>query len=142
MSYRHAAIAGLRFDTRLRGGGAQVHNDLAFSLAVRRNGWKVLYDPDVAVDHYPAARFDEDARRSVSHVAYRNAAFNQALILCEALGGARAWVFLVWATAVGTRSAPGLLQLLRFGLSERRAALIKTRATLAGTAAGWRAATL
>lgn len=141
MSYRRKAIAALRFDTRLRGSGAQVHNDLGFSLAVRRSGWKLIYDPAVAVDHYPAPRFDEDSRRVVSDVAYRNAAFNQALILCEALGRARAWMFLVWATAIGTRSAPGLLQLMRLYAYEGRAALTKTRATLIGTAAGWRAAT-
>ena len=141
MSYRRAAIEALRFDTRLRGTGAQVHNDLAFSLAVRRSGWKLIYDPEVAVDHYPAPRFDEDARRVVSELAYRNAAFNQALILCEALGRVRVWVFLVWATTIGTRSSPGLLQLLRLYASEGRAALTKTRATLVGTAAGWRAAT-
>jgi glycosyltransferase involved in cell wall biosynthesis len=141
MSYRRAAIGALRFDKRLRGTGAQVHNDLGFSLSVRRSGWKLIYDPQVAVDHYPAARFDEDARRAVTDVAYRNAAFNQALILCEALGRARAWVFLMWATAVGTRSAPGLLQLLRLYASEGRGALIKTRAALGGTADGWRAAT-
>jgi len=140
MSYRRAAIGALRFDTRLRGGGAQVHNDLGFSLAVRRRGWNLLYDPQVAVDHYPAPRFDEDARHVVSDVAYRNAAFNQALILCEALGKARACIFLLWATAVGTRSAPGLLQLLRLYASEGRAVLTRTRATLVGTAAGWRAA--
>jgi cellulose synthase/poly-beta-1,6-N-acetylglucosamine synthase-like glycosyltransferase len=141
MSYRRAAIGTLRFDTRLRGSGAQVHNDLGFSLAVRRSGWKLIYDPQVAVDHYPAERFDEDARRVASDSAYRNAAFNQALILCEALGRSRAWLFLMWAMTVGTRSAPGLLQLLRLYASEGSAALTKTRATLMGTAAGWRAAT-
>jgi cellulose synthase/poly-beta-1,6-N-acetylglucosamine synthase-like glycosyltransferase len=140
MSYRRAALGRLRFDTRLRGSGAQVHNDLAFSLAVRRNGWKLIYDPEVAIDHYPAARFDEDGRLAVSDTAYRNAAFNQALIICEAFGAARAWVFLLWATAIGTRGAPGLLQLVRLYASEGRSVLVKTRATLTGTAAGWRAA--
>jgi len=142
MSYRRAAIGTLRFDGRLRGSGAQVHNDLAFSLAVRRKGWKLIYDPEVAVDHYPAARFDEDARLAVTDVASRNAAFNQALVICEALGAARAWVFLLWATAIGTRGAPGLLQLVRLYASEGRSALVRTRATLAGTAAGWRAASI
>jgi cellulose synthase/poly-beta-1,6-N-acetylglucosamine synthase-like glycosyltransferase len=141
MSYRRSAIGALRFDARLRGTGAQVHNDLGFSLAIKGSGWKLIYDPQVAVDHYPAARFDEDGRRMVSEVAYRNAAFNQALILCEALGTVRSCVFLIWATAIGTRSAPGLMQLLRLSLSEGHAALIKTRATLDGTAAGWKAAT-
>jgi cellulose synthase/poly-beta-1,6-N-acetylglucosamine synthase-like glycosyltransferase len=142
MSYRRAAIRSLRFDTRLRGSGAQVHNDLAFSLAVHRKGWKLIYDPEVAVDHYPAARFDEDGRAVVSDIACRNAAFNQALIICEALGAARGWVFLLWATAIGTRGAPGLLQLVRLYASEGRSALVRTRATLMGTAAGWRAATI
>lgn len=140
MSYRRAAIDRLRFDTRLRGSGAQVHNDMAFSLAVRGKAWKLIYDPEVAVDHFPAARFDEDQRNVVSEVAQRNAAFNQALVICETLGAFRAWVFLLWALAIGTRGAPGLLQLLRLYVAEGRSALIKTRATLIGTAAGWRAA--
>ncbi|RMF68041.1 MAG: glycosyltransferase, partial [Cyanobacteria bacterium J069] len=59
MSVRRAAIAHRRFDTRMRGTGAQVHFELAFSLALRRAGWTLVYDPAVLVDHYPAPRFDE-----------------------------------------------------------------------------------
>lgn len=139
MSYRRQAVGSLRFDLRLRGGGAQVHNDLAFSLSVRRRGWALIYDPAIAVDHYPAPRFDEDARQGVSAIAWRNAAFNQALVISEALG-TRAWIFLLWSLVAGTRSGPGLLQLLRLYPSERGRALAKTRATLAGTMEGFRAA--
>jgi len=69
MNYRRAAIANLRFDQRLWGPGAQAHNDMAFSLAVRR-GWKLIYDPRVAVDHYPAQRFDEDQRNKFNQIAF------------------------------------------------------------------------
>ncbi len=91
MAWRRAAIEGLHFDARLLGGGAQVHNDLAFSLAVRRRGWTLRYDPAVCVDHFPAARGDDDQRFVLNETAYFNAAFNLRFILCEHLPMRAAW---------------------------------------------------
>jgi hypothetical protein len=139
MAFRRSAIASLRFDNRLRGSGAQVCNDMAFSLAVRRRGWKLIYDPAAAVDHYPATRFDEDKRQSVSGVAYQNAAFNYALVVSETVGPVSALVFLFWAVVVGTRASPGAVQFLRLVRREGHAALTKASASIAGTLAGWRA---
>ena len=59
MSFRSDAIRGVHFDERLRGSGAQVHNELLFCFAVSRGGWRLVYDPAVAVDHFPAERFDD-----------------------------------------------------------------------------------
>jgi cellulose synthase/poly-beta-1,6-N-acetylglucosamine synthase-like glycosyltransferase len=140
MSYRRAAIGPLRFDTRLRGSGAQVCNDMGFSLAVRRRGWKLIYDPAAAVDHYPATRFDEDRRDSVSVIAYQNAAFNYALVVSEAVGPVRALVFLGWSVLVGTRGSPGIIQLVRLAGAEGRAAFTKASASAVGTLAGFRVA--
>ncbi|MEL6163750.1 MAG: glycosyltransferase family 2 protein, partial [Cyanobacteria bacterium J06628_3] len=58
MSFRRAAIQDWHFDGRMKGTGAQVHFELAFSLKLKRAGWKLIYDPQVAVNHYPAKRFD------------------------------------------------------------------------------------
>ncbi|RAG65491.1 hypothetical protein DN536_36710, partial [Burkholderia multivorans] len=33
-----------------------------------RAGWKLMYDPAIAVDHYPAERFDDDRRDARSAV--------------------------------------------------------------------------
>ncbi|HWA14885.1 MAG TPA: glycosyltransferase family 2 protein, partial [Gemmatimonadales bacterium] len=55
MSFRREALAGHRFGRGLRGGAAQFGEDLALSLQVHRAGWKLLYDPSVAVDHFPGA---------------------------------------------------------------------------------------
>ena len=140
MSYRRAAIEGLAFDARLRGAGAQVCNDMAFSLAVRRRGWRVVYDPLVAVDHYPAERFDDDRRDQVSFGAHCNAAFNQALVVCESLGPLRSLAFFCWAVAVGTRSTPGVLQFARLCASGPRNAARRTCAAIKGTFEGWQAA--
>jgi cellulose synthase/poly-beta-1,6-N-acetylglucosamine synthase-like glycosyltransferase len=140
MSFRRAAIGDVRFDARLRGDGAQVCNDMAFSLAIRRRGWQLVYDPLVAVDHYPGERFDDDRRLAPLPSALRNAAFNEALVVSEDLGRAYSWLFCAWALAVGTRSAPGLLQVLRLYWPERARAIERVRAAMAGTFEGWRAA--
>lgn len=138
MSYRRAALAGLHFDARLRGTGAQVHNDLALSLAVGRAGWTLRYDPEVAVDHYPAPRHDEDQRHAFNPVAVRNMVHNETLVLLEHLGGARRVAYALWAPLVGTREAPGVVQWLRFLPTQRALATRKLAASLAGRVDGWR----
>ena len=50
-------------------------------LAFRRAGWRLVLDPAIAVDHFPAARFDEDKRAQFSGLAERNAVANETLVL-------------------------------------------------------------
>lgn len=108
MAWRRDAIEGLRFDTRLRGAGAQVHNDLAFSLAVRKRGWKLLYDPAVRVDHFPAERGDSDQRFVLNETAYFNAAYNYRFVVREHLSAPGRIAFVAFLSLVGTRADPGL----------------------------------
>ena len=130
MSYRRAAIGDLRFDRRLRGTGAQTHNDMAFSMSVKRSGWKLVYDPLVAVDHYPAPRPGEDPRNAQTLASIRNAAYNLHLILLGHLTPLRRETAWWWYALVGTRVYPGLVHT---GLSA-------VRGTSAGAAfARWRA---
>jgi GT2 family glycosyltransferase len=114
MSYRRSAIEGLHFNRFLRGSGAQVYNDMDFSLAVRRRGWKLIYDPKVAVDHYPAKRFDENQRYSFNETAFLNEIHNETLVLMTHLVQWRRIIFLVWGALIGTQRAFGLLQWFRF----------------------------
>lgn len=136
MSYRKAAIANLSFDERLRGQGAQVHNDLAFSTAVKRQGWKLVYDPAVAVNHYPAQRFDDDTREQFSAQAKRNAAHNETLILLSHLSLPKKLIYLIWGVLVGTRTYPGAGQYLRLFLAQKPYALAQFWATLQGRLEG------
>ncbi|SAL57070.1 glycosyl transferase family protein [Caballeronia peredens] len=112
MSYRRAAVSTLRFDTRLRGAGAQVHNDMAFSMSVRRAGWNVIYDPLVAVDHFPAERFDDDRRDAQTLGALSDAAYNFHLILGEQLEPFDRDIARLWYALIGTRVYPGVLHTL------------------------------
>lgn len=138
MSFRHSAITGMHFDERMRGTGAQVHFELAFCLALKRAGWKLIYDPSVAINHYPAKRFDEDQRYKFNAIALSNAIHNETLIVLEHLSPVQRVVFLVWAVLVGTREALGFVQWLRFLPSEGAFAGKKLIASLRGRWQGWR----
>ena len=137
MSFRRSAIGQMHFDRRMRGTGAQVHCELAFSLALKRAGWKLIYDPKVAVNHYPAQRFDEDQRNRFNDIALINAVHNETLVLLENLPSTRRTAFVFWATFVGTRDAPGFLQWLRFLPKEGTLAGQKLLASLRGRWQAW-----
>jgi len=143
MSWRRTAIAHLRFDERLQGSGAQAHFEIAFSLAVQRAGWLIIYDPLVAVDHYPASRSKADPRLSQSQHSQFNATAMTAAIHNETLGLLEyfPWInrviFLLWAVAIGTRISPGMLQYLRLLPQEGFLARDKCWASLQGRWQGW-----
>lgn len=136
LSFRVAALAGARFDSRLLGAGAQVCNEVGICAAVRRNGWRVVYDPAVVVDHFPAVRHDEDARNTFSPVAQHNATHNETLAVLDALPAWRRPLFLAWAFALGTRASPGLLQAPRLAAQGAPNVAARVRASLSGRCAG------
>ncbi len=132
MSFRTQAIGELHFDQRMRGTGAQVHFEMAFTLALKRAGGKIIYDPQIAVDHYPAQRFDEDQRHNFNAIAQINLVHNETLILLEHLPPLRRTIFLLWAIIIGTRDCYGFLQWLRFFPSQSQLATRKLIASLQG----------
>lgn len=137
MSFRRTAIAGRRFDQRMRGTGAQVHFEVAFTLALRKAGWKLIYDPKVAVDHFEGKRFDEDQRHKFNDIALINAIHNETLILLEHFTPLQRACFVVWSVLIGTRVSPGFLQWLRLYKSEGDLISKKLLASLQGRWQGW-----
>jgi cellulose synthase/poly-beta-1,6-N-acetylglucosamine synthase-like glycosyltransferase len=106
MSFRRQA---LRLPSGLRGTGAQVHNELAASLQARRDGWRLVYDPSVLVDHHPAPRFDADGRDRAAPEAVAAEAYNLVAVLTTLrpdLRRRRA----AYGLAVGDAATPGLLR--------------------------------
>lgn len=137
MSYRRTAIGKRRFDRRMRGTGAQVHFELAFTLSLRRVGWKIIYDPKVAVAHYTAQRFDEDQRGKFSDIALTNMTHNETLALLEHLPFLQRIIFLMVVILIGTRLTPGFLQWLRLLPSQGSLASRKLLASHRGRWQGW-----
>lgn len=138
MSFRKSAIGDLQFDERMKGTGAQVHLEMGFCLKLRRAGWKLIYDPKVAVNHYPATRFDEDQRKAFNPEAYKNAAHNETVILLEALLPLQRILFILWSFLIGSSQSFGILQAVRFQFSEREVAYKKLFASLKGRWHGWK----
>ncbi|MDX2229168.1 MAG: glycosyltransferase family 2 protein [Leptolyngbyaceae cyanobacterium bins.349] len=119
MSFRRAAIAHLQFDERLRGTGAQPCNDIAFSLAVKRAGWKLIYDPAVAIDHYAV---NPDNARSYVYTRETQAfdpkdlinfGYNFFLSFWEHLSQQSRLAFLGWFVLIGSKNSPGFVQAIR-----------------------------
>ncbi|WP_408466894.1 glycosyltransferase family 2 protein [Paraburkholderia fungorum] len=142
MAFRRDAIGTLRFDTRLRGTGAQVHCEMAFSLEIERRGWTLIYDPALLVEHFPARRGNEDARFTFNDAAFYNASFNLRLIMCEYLTPPGRWAFVVYATLIGDRTDPGFLRALSLAFERGGMALAlrKWRVGLRAMRGAWREA--
>jgi Glycosyltransferase like family 2 len=119
MSFRATALDGIRPDPRLLGEGAQAHFELGLCLPLIREGWTVIYDPTIVVEHYPAPRFDEDARRAPSLDAQRHAAHNELYLLLRWLPAWRKPLAFAYALLVGSRRGPGLAILVERLLRER-----------------------
>jgi glycosyltransferase involved in cell wall biosynthesis len=137
LSVKGELLRHLRFDERLRGLGTEHHWELSLCLTLRRLGFRIVYDPCIAVDHHPQPRIEgERALNAPVHV--RNATHNETLALLEYLPAWRRPVYLVWAITIGTSTAPGLAQTIRSLVKSGIAHWPLLGAALAGRALGVR----
>ena len=141
MSYRREALAAVGFDRRLRGSGSQACEDLAVSRAVGNQGWLLLYDPAVLVDHYEGAR--DEARHYAGQVVtdwngFSDSVYNQVVAVWDSLSPARRLASLVYFAVLGTRAAPGLLQAIRFTPQLRSVAWVRFWVTQTARLAAYR----
>ena len=134
--FRAVALRAVGFDPRLRGDGAQVHWELATCLPMRRAGWRLRYDPAIAVDHQVEARAGADQvhRGAFATAPYTDAVHNEALAVGEYVRGPAYAAFVLWSALAGTTSAPGLLAALRLRAQGHRWAWEAWRAARAGRA--------
>jgi len=139
-AYRAPLLRAAGFDTRLAGTGAQVYWELALCLPLRAAGWRLVYDPAIAVEHHVEPRDDGDQvhRGMFTPQPLSDAVHNQTLVLLERRGAAARAAFLAWALMAGTRIEPGLAQLAALVLRREPNAVARWRATLDGRARGWR----
>lgn len=104
MAFRREALA---IPQGLRGEGAQAHLEVCMCLWALKQGWELMYDPTIIVDHYPAERFDTDRRERPDAKAVRDAAYNYTFSLLSfepQLFRRRA----LYGVVVGDRATPGL----------------------------------
>jgi GT2 family glycosyltransferase len=138
MSISRTRAPGVRFDEHLRGRGAQVHEDAALCLEVRSRGLRVVYDPEIVVDHYEADRGDNDARAPRDLRARRDRHHNQTYLVARYYPFPRVVVHVLYSLVVGMADAPGLLLTLRSVARTRspRGHLVPLVANVQGRLAG------
>lgn len=133
-AYRTAVLKEVGFDRRLLGEGAQVNWELGLGLAIRRRGWRMVYDPVVALDHFPGIRHDDDQihRGIFSAPSHCSAVHNGTLFLWEDFPLLRRIVFFIWFLLIGTRGEPGVLLYILALLNRDPNASSRFRATIDG----------
>jgi glycosyltransferase involved in cell wall biosynthesis len=137
MSFRRKTILDKHFDLRMLGSGAQVHFEVEFCLRLKKAGWKLIYDPLVAVDHHLAQRYDEDQRAQFNEIAFFNEVHNETLALLEYLSPIGRFAFFSWGLLIGHSHGLGLLQLLRLLPQEKQLAIRKWQISIRGRWKGW-----
>lgn len=130
LSVRGDLIRQVGFDARLRGSTTEHHWELGLCLTLRRIGFRIVYDPAIAVDHKPQPRVAETREFGPRQV--RDAAHNETLALLENLPRIGRGAHLLRATAIGTGTVPGLAQTARLLLSTGAPQLRLLYANLAG----------
>jgi cellulose synthase/poly-beta-1,6-N-acetylglucosamine synthase-like glycosyltransferase len=133
MSFRRALLRP--FDERLSGGSSCL-NDTDMSLHVKAQGFRLLYDPELVVDHYPAQRFDTSTRVKTDPNLVYSDSHNWVYCMCKHLGPLRRAVFVAYALLVGGGTRYGLLKwwwsLPRNPRGATRQFVASTRGKLAG----------
>lgn len=117
MSYRATVARVLEFDRALNGDVAFGY-EVDLGLQVRRAGWKIVFDPAVAIRHYSAPRA-HTGMRAASGASIRAYAFNHLRVIVRRLSGPRRILATAWQVLVGERRAPGLLPWALGPLSRR-----------------------
>lgn len=110
MAFRAEAFA-LPAPGVLRGSGAQVDFEIITCAWAKRQGWRVVYDPAIQVDHEAAGRSGTDQRVKPAPSAVADAAFNS-LIAASAVGGPALARHAAYGLTVGTRDRPGFVRAL------------------------------
>ncbi len=111
LSVRGELLRQVRFDERLRGVGTEHHWELALCLELRRRGWRIVYDPAIAVDHHIQPRVDDS--RQFDSLELRDSTHNETVAVLEYLSPFRGGLHLLWAAAIGTSSSPGVAHMVR-----------------------------
>ena len=138
MSFLKQAIAPIMFDERMLGQGAQAHFECACCFQLKQAGWRLIYDPQIVVDHFQGKRFDADQREQFDPVATVNQVHNQTLCVLEYLPFERRYLYLLWGILIGTRGQRGCLQTVRFFPAEGLLAIQRLRASVQGRWRAWK----
>jgi hypothetical protein len=86
-----------------------MHWEVAVGFRANQLGWKLLYDPQLIVDHYPAAVTEGDHRNAASSKAVKDAVWNETFIF-GSFDRRLLYKRVLMQTVFGTAMAPGVVR--------------------------------
>ena len=139
-AFRGDLLRTIGVDPRLRGTGTVMNTEMSVCFAIRRRGWRLVYDPAAAVDHHVAPRADDDvnSRGRLAAGSFTDTVHNETLAMLDHLSPLGRAAFAVWAAVAGTSAAPGVGQVVRLAWRRSPQLWVRWRATMAGRWAAWR----
>jgi len=109
MAYRAGALAVPDAGV-LMGTGAEPHHEVLMAAWVRALGYRVVYDPEVVVDH-PTEPEDDLARRRAAG-SWTTAVAHNLVVGATAFGERSVLRVVTYGVLVGTRGTPGVVRAL------------------------------
>ncbi|PKY11417.1 hypothetical protein B1757_04145 [Acidithiobacillus marinus] len=138
-AYRHDILVATGLDIRLQWQQDTCwHWEMSLGLAVKRQGWKQYYDPELIVDHYPGKLFSGQ-KDSYWFAATRRRTFNETLILMNYLSVLGRGCCMIYALLIGSPDSYGIVQCLRYWPRDGRLAFRKWMDAMRGRYTGMRA---
>ncbi|MBU2760783.1 glycosyltransferase [Acidithiobacillus sulfurivorans] len=140
-AYRHDILMATGLNQRLQWQQDTVwYWELALGLALKKQGLKQWYDPDMVVEHFPGKLFS-DQKDGYWSAATRKRAQNETYLLLKYLSMFGRFACMMYVLMVGSRDSYGLLQLMRYWPREGSLAFRKFLDALRGRYKGmqiWR----
>jgi len=114
VAYRHADLERVGIDLGLNRGAA-VGYEADLALGLRRRG-RVLFDPKLVMDHYPAERIGAPDRDD-QETGIADYTYNLFYIAAKHFSVTERAVFRAYMAALGQRPSPGLLRVSSISVS-------------------------
>lgn len=118
LSYRMDRLRMAKPDARL-GENVSFHWEMDVGLQVKKMGCKVLFDPNIVVDHHSAPR-EVAGLRSVNYAGVYWSNYNYALLMRKHLTRFGFMSYVAYSLCVGWTGSPGLLYLLAMFVKARK----------------------
>jgi GT2 family glycosyltransferase len=111
MSFRREVAQRIEFDMELNRNVAQGY-EVDIGLQVKAMGWKIIFDPRLAIRHYTAPRAEAGMRPDADRESVQWYSYNHARVALRRLRVDRRVAAIAYQFAIGERRAPGVLPLL------------------------------
>ncbi len=110
MAFRADYLRGFRLDENLKWQGA-AHDEIDFCLFVKKQGGKIIFDPNLKVNHYLAPRLWGAPREELTKNIYEHS-HNYTYLILKYFSWPRKMAFLTYFFLIGQRSSWGLFTML------------------------------